>query len=341
MTFPSILYIGPLSEGGTCRERKRVLEDYGYKVIDLDTVPFLEQGARLLRSFENRFLFGPNVLELNNEILKLSSDLKRIDIIWVDKGRWLFPDVLEKVKRDTGAICIHYTPDPAFTVHTSRHFFKSIKIFDLCVTTKDYEINKYLDYGAKNILFTLQGVDDRFNDYTKSKSNLIRNGSIFVGHCEAHYINVLKEVVTVDSSLQIYGSGWTKGASFNPKLLKSVKGEGAWGLEYPRVLASAKIGLGLLCKNYPDNFTTRSFEVPASGAMLLAERTNAHLSLFTEGVEAEYFSSLSEMKEKLMFYLNNESALLGVAAAGQKRCLNEYHWKKVLMPVIEWIENNI
>ena len=73
--------------------------------------------------------------------------------------------------------------------------------------------------------------------------------------------------------------------------------------------------------------------------MLLAERTVAHQELFVEGEEAEYFSTIDEMKEKLKFYMANESARLQVAAAGQAKCLDEYHWKKVLLPAVEFIES--
>jgi hypothetical protein len=339
MATGRILYIGPMWEGGTCRERARTLEGYGYALDALDTAPYLEQTSRVVRAFEHRLLWGPNVIALNKAFEKLSKVHPRPDVIWIDKARWLFPAILEKIKKETGAICIHYTPDPAFTVHTSRHFAKAIPLFDLCVTTKGYELNAYRDRGAKDVLFTLQGIDDRFTSLAQPPNSLSQSGSVFVGHCEPHYINVLNAAASVDDDLQIYGPGWTKAGRGNPILSSHVKAEGAWGDDYVRVLALAKIGLGLLCKNYPDQFTTRSFEVPAAGAMLLAERTEAHQELFVEGVEAEYFSTIDEMKEKLKFYLANESARLGIAAAGQARCLDEYHWKKVLLPAVEWIES--
>ena len=339
MSSGCILYIGPMWQGGTCRERALVLQKYGYTIIDIDTAPYLEQTSRVVRAFEHRILWGPNVIALNNSILKYSREIQKIDIIWIDKARWLFPEVLRKIKKETNAICIHYTPDPAFTLHTSRHFVQAIPIFDLCITTKAYELNTYRYYGAKNVLFTLQGIDDRFISLAQPPNTLRQSSSVFVGHCEPHYINVVKTAALVDPNLSVYGSGWTKAAKVNPILSSHVKAEGAWGLDYVRVLASAKIGLGLLCKKYPDQFTTRSFEVPGAGAMLIAERTEAHQELFIEGVEAEYFSTIDEMKEKLKFYLVNESARLKIAAAGQARCLGEYHWSKVLLPAVKWIES--
>ena len=339
MATGRILYVGPMWEGCTCRERAHVLEGYGYVIDALDTAPYLEQTSRVVRAFEHRLLWGPNVTALNRALVKLAKEKQMPDVIWFDKARWLYPATLERIKKETGAICVHYTPDPAFTVHTSRHFSKAIQLFDLCVTTKAYELNAYRDNGARHVLFTLQGIDDRFTSLAQPPDSNRQSGSVFVGHCEPHYINMLNAAASVEDSLQIYGSGWTMAAKKNPILSGHVKAEGAWGLDYVRVLASARIGLGLLCKSYPDKFTTRSFEVPAAGAMLLAERTTAHQELFVEGEEAEYFSSIDEMKEKLKFYLANESARLKIAVAGQARCLEEYHWKHVLLPAVEWIES--
>ena len=330
-----------MTHGGTCRERADVLKEFGYTITVLDTAPFLELTLRLVRAFEHRLLWGPNVVALNMALIKHARELKKNDVIWFDKARWLFPEILNKIKQETGAICIHYTPDPAFTLHTSRHFFKTIPLFDLCITTKKYELGEYRNHGAKDVLFTLQGIDDRFIRLAQPPSSLRQSGSIFIGHCEKHYINLVKAAAMVDVDLQIYGQGWTKAAKNNPILSNHVKAEGAWGLDYVRALGSGKIGLGLLCKYYPDQFTTRTFEVPAAGALLLAERTEAHKELFAEGVEAEYFSSMGEMKEKIKFYLENESAWLKIAEAGQAKCLNEYHWKKVLLPAVKRIKSLI
>ena len=101
-----------------------------------------------------------------------------------------------------------------------------------------------------------------------------------------------------------------------------VSGNGAWGTDYLRALANTKIALGLLGKHIPETTTTRSFEIPAMGAFLLAERTEDHMALFEEGREAEFFGDHEELKDKLRFYLANDRARRAIAAAGRKRCLD-------------------
>ena len=108
--------------------------------------------------------------------------------------------------------------------------------------------------------------------------------------------------------------------------------------DYVRCLANARIGLGLLSKYCQDEFTTRSFEIPAAGTMLIAERTEEHQDLFEEGKEAEFFATLEELSDKISFYLKNDQARCRIAEKGRLKTLSCYHWKHVLVPVVEVVE---
>jgi spore maturation protein CgeB len=92
-----------------------------------------------------------------------------------------------------------------------------------------------------------------------------------------------------------------------------------WDEDYVRVLNGAKIGLGLLTHLAPDESTTRTFEIPACGTMLLAERSREHSELFEEGKEAEFFTSDGEMQEKIRWYLSHERERNQIAAAGREK----------------------
>jgi spore maturation protein CgeB len=94
-----------------------------------------------------------------------------------------------------------------------------------------------------------------------------------------------------------------------------------YGDDYARALTGARVGLGLLRKVCPDQHTTRTFEIPACGSMLLADRTGEHRELFDEGKEAEFFASTEELVDKARFYCGDELARRRVADAGFERCV--------------------
>ncbi len=94
-------------------------------------------------------------------------------------------------------------------------------------------------------------------------------------------------------------------------------------LDYPKSLNATRINLGFLRKANRDLQTTRSVEIPACRAFLLAERTDEHLGLFTEGVEAEFFDGPEELLAKCRHYLAHDDERRRVAEAGFARCIRD------------------
>jgi len=110
--------------------------------------------------------------------------------------------------------------------------------------------------------------------------------------------------------------------------------------DYCTALSAASICLGLLSKLVPETTTTRSFEIPACGAFMLAERTKEHTELFDEGREAEFFSSRDELVEKVIYYLKHTQERQRIAAAGRQRCLKSgYSYQDRLKEILKEIES--
>jgi spore maturation protein CgeB len=78
--------------------------------------------------------------------------------------------------------------------------------------------------------------------------------------------------------------------------------------DFAKAIGGAKISLGFLRKENRDDYTQRSFEIPACGGCLLAERTARHSAMYREGVEAEFFDadSLEELVAKTKRLLTDD-----------------------------------
>ncbi|GEM_PF-5833719 len=78
--------------------------------------------------------------------------------------------------------------------------------------------------------------------------------------------------------------------------------------EFVRACASNRILLNLIDGVEWPGPNMRTFEQPACRAFSLVTRTPAILELFTEGESVECFASVDEARDKIRFYLANESA---------------------------------
>ncbi|MCF6445727.1 glycosyltransferase [Nereida sp. MMG024] len=279
-----------------------------------------------------------------NRDLGRIADKADFDIVFVDKGTWLWPETLEKLKTASSmSLALHFTPDPQFKFHRSRHFFKCLPLYDLAVTTKSYELEDYRA-GCENgeTLFIQQGYSSRIlvNESSRSEKD---EDVIFIGHREPHYVKCIKASQEVAPRTAVWGAGWPAKANLDGLSKKSVvKGSGIYGPGYSERIAAADIGLGLLSKLAPDVTTTRTFEIPAIGTFMLAERSDEHLSLFEEGKEAEFFSSYDELKEKITFYIGNPAARQKIASAGHDRCMRSgYSTEQQFGKVVDWIKRQV
>jgi hypothetical protein len=326
----NILYIGQLFEGGTCRDRMNCLRDLGHNIVEFDTTKYLASGNRLVLATAHRFCMGPPVTNLNTALVQSAEILTRsadIDLIWIDKGRWISQTTLSVLKRMTGSPAIHYSPDAHFLLHRSRVFTAAVPSYDLIVTTKDFEVAEYQNRGARRVHLTGQSFD-RLRHYPRKaiagEESPLTSDIVFIGHMEKAYVPPLRAIVQAlpSASISIYGYGWARLLPKEKWLRNVYRGEGLWGDAYPEALSNSKIAIGLLSKQLPETITTRTFEIPACGTFLLAERTATHKTTFKEHVEAEYFSSEEELVSKATYYLRCESERAAIAAAGFKRCVS-------------------
>lgn len=244
------------------------------------------------------------------------------DIVWIDKGIWVTARTLEMLKR-AGARLVHYTPDPAIAFHATPNFLASLPLYDLAITSKAWELDEYKMSGAKRVFFCHQGASPhrvRPLQPLDSESEYFSSDVVFVGHAEPHYVQTMLEISRLlpAINLKIWGA-WGKAVRAYPQLKRFWQGSGVYGDDYAKSLTSARIGMGLLTKYIPETETTRSFEIPACGTLLLAERTTSHMAFYKEGEEAEFYSSPEEAVRKIAFYLENGDRRGSVARAGHRR----------------------
>jgi hypothetical protein len=215
--------------------------------------------------------------------------------------------------------------------NTSRRFFDTLPLYDAFVTTKSYGVAELMALGAQRVVFSPNGYDPTCHRPTSDVTGGLPKRDIdvgFIGTFEEARARSIRTLCDAGVRVTVFGSGWERMPPPAPVGLTVEKP--VLGAMYSQTLCRFRIALGFLRKINRDLQTTRSVEIPACGVFMLAERSQEHLDLFEEGVEAEYFGSDEELVAKVRHYLYASHARERIAAAGRERAIKgrySYAWR--------------
>ncbi|RDW99438.1 CgeB family protein [Listeria kieliensis] len=227
------------------------------------------------------------------------------DLFFVVKGLWVDKETIIYAKK-LGAKTIHFHPDFLFDdrYHTSKVLNKAITEYDIVVTPKITEVTKYKKYGCTNVVQTQYAYDPSIHHptgMTEFERSYYGSMLTFVGRMEAKRSEWLEEIAKRGYDLKVWGTNWNKLPKDN-QLRRFCTYEGVYMQNMAKVFEASNISLGFLTHLSNEQHTARTFEIPACGGFLLAERTDEHKALFVEGEEADFFSDSEEMHAKIDFY---------------------------------------
>jgi spore maturation protein CgeB len=336
-----ILFLGQIGEGQTSLMRMKALRRLGHEVVGVHTNEAWMQASWFARQWQRRLQIGPIIAAINAKVLSAAQQFHP-DLIWAEKQEYLRVETLLALRK-LGAKLVHFTPDPYFTLDwkRTRLMDAAMKEFDVLVYCKSYERADYEAIG-KPLVYMPLGYCDEVHRPLPSNNPRWHCTLGFLGGWEPRREALLARLAEAGLDLKIWGGYWdflgdgrwtlrrkiildqlAGGEAYrihrNEKLAACLQGGEVYADDYARALTGSKIGLGFLRKVCPDQHTTRTFEIPACGSMLLADRTPEHLEFFEEGKEAEFFSSVEELLDKARFYSGNTGARERIAKGGYAR----------------------
>ncbi|WP_237392347.1 CgeB family protein [Aurantiacibacter rhizosphaerae] len=323
--------------------RMRALERNGIETVGFNARKFLENQSLFDRHVLARIAPHRAIGKMNEELLQAAREV-RPDLVWFDKQEFVSAETLAAIK-ELGARLAYYTPDPYFTVTWKQTTASrdAMPLFDILVTAKAYELKHFEQVGGKVIYMPL-GYCDEVHRPIKSVASAQTIDVSFIGGWEPRREEFMEAISGSGLGAYIWGYGWDhlidgrwsirrhlrlqRLAPNEPHRIRVSKqlstriypGE-IYDEAYARALSQSRISLGLLRTTWPDQHTTRTFEIPACGSLLLADRTDEHRELFEAGKEAEFFSSVEELVDKARFLTDNPDTRDRMAQAGRARCI--------------------
>ncbi len=334
MKASRILFIGPdrYSSISNCWHKAWMELGEEVRVLDTDSFglsaePFMEKIIFKLR----RRPFHSKVENLNRTVLQ---EVRRFqpDFLFFMKADYIFASTLQ----ETGLTSLNfvYMNDDMFNPNNqSFTFYEALPHFDSIFTTKSYNVEEYQAAGASQVFFLPNAYDPQLHfpvQPTFEERASFEGGVAFIGTFRPERADLLAQVAAFPDEFRfnLWGDGWYK--MYRPnyflkwnywrRLKSCCRGKPLLGPEMGKAMQANKIILGLLYHANRDLQTTRSFEIPACGGFMLAERTPEHLEYFAEDREAAYYENLEEMLDKIRFFLAHDQERRRIAEAGYRRC---------------------
>jgi spore maturation protein CgeB len=279
---------------------------------------------------ESKLRFGPGLFWYNRSILRYVKE-SPFQWVWVSGGREIYPKTVRTLRK-MGLFMIYWSNDDLMNERGRYEWPRdSVPHYHVHVTPYRVLEDDLRRLGAHRIISTRFGFDDvHCPPVSRQSDPRYVTDVIFVGHWEEEREKFILPLIESGIDVTVWGPEWHR--SSNRHLFKGkVRFAALENADYAAAIASAKIALGLLPRYNRNSSTVRSFEIPAIGTFMLAERTDEHLSYFREGIEAEYFDTPEEMMTKINYYLSHDEAREAIADAGQKRVLNSRYTERDIM----------
>jgi spore maturation protein CgeB len=206
-------------------------------------------------------------------------------------------------------------------------FLSSTQFYDCVFTPKSFHIKPLKAASAQRVEFLPYAYDPWCHYPVKLNANereQFTSDISFVGTWETKRAESLEALIAGNFPyrLTIWGNQWERLSAVAP-LRKFVQFKPAVGETQAKVFAGTKIALAFLSP--PDLHTARTFEIPAYGAFMLAERTPEHTSFFEEGREIACFEGAQELRQKIDYYLSHDEERRTIAKAAHDRVIKGGH----------------
>ncbi len=317
--LPRILFVGQNWHGSNATSCKRAFRALGCDVFDIDDHHFLPRWQSTPFKALRRLLHHSITNEFSRYLIHQINAYKP-EMLFVFKGVMVKPAVL-RFARQQNCFAFNFYPDWNLVADyrsMGNDYATCIPEYDCIFTPKSYHSQFYADTGARRVEFVPYAYDPWCHfpvPLSDSERNMFRSDVSFIGTWTWDRATTLEELVNkgITYDLAIWGGYWDRLAANSP-LRRYVKFQPAYGVTQAKVFAGSKIALGFV--QHPDLHTARSFEIPAYGAFMLAQRTSEHVTFFAEGKEIACFDDAEELNKKILYFLDHEEERRAVALAG-------------------------
>ena len=308
-----ILVIGPSHRGALPESYSQAFERLGMEVFRFDDERALFRGAGFARNRLLRRALRPLLWwELNRAVLEIAETVQPA-LIFAVRAAYIDSKTVIRIRKLFGVPFVNHYPDnpyigvrllPGEASTQRRNLIDVLREYStvwmwersLVRRLQEDRVNaEYLPFGVDPELFYPQAR----NGASFCESCGTRHQAVFVGTCTRARKREIENIRK--HALAIWGNGWpAKWKSQAHRLHAPVFAEAL-----ARIHAGADVSLNVLNAESLDGHNMRTFEVPASGGVMLARYTAAQAEFFPENEAAAYYRSAEELDAKIDWLLGD------------------------------------
>jgi hypothetical protein len=247
----------------------------------------------------------------------------RPDVILIVKGPFVRAAALRRLRR-TGARLVNFsTDDPFNPLAATRYMQPAIGEYDLYATPRTANVAQLRACGARQTAVVPFGYKPTVH-FADPADAAAGEGCdlLFIGGADHDRVAFFRRVVQrwPEVRMDLYGGYWNRDA-----VLRRYWRGFAIGEAYRVATRQARFAVNLVRRANRDTHVMRTFEVPACGGCMLAERTADHEQFFEDGREAILFTTPDELVERARTLHADRDRRHAIAAAGRARVIRDGH----------------
>jgi hypothetical protein len=310
------------------------LREMGHELTVFSEVHYLRRysESRLLRVYRHfaRKLFERDRVAMMTDLLQCAAQA-RPEIAIILKGLFVSQQDVRAIQR-MNCWVVNINHDDFFSSNPNNWSAVqrgAIGAYDYLFPTREVNVSELRPYNPNVEFFPFAYLPKihRKVPIPENEQELWNADVVFVGTWEKRRSELLEYLVQrVPARYAIYGSQWEK-VDRNSPLRPFLKWKELGPDEMAKAIGGAKIALGFLRKENRDDYTQRTFEVPAVGGVLLAESTARQQQWFGEGREAVFFNpaKADDLCTKVHTLLTDNSLREQIRAAGYAAVRSQRH----------------
>ena len=316
-----VLIVGQVLELGRTEE----VYGRGFSALGCEVKHFslLDAEPSLIsRSFQDkvawRVAWQLKARSVNQKLIEMANQFKP-DLTFLVAPTLIQPSSIQALQQH-GLVFVFFTDNPLDKHHThSNAWIRSgLPIWDAVFIWSQELAKRLTKKGVKNVFFHPFCSDVQYH-FPQRQTNPIYDVA-FIGNWDAsrkreQYLKAISHY-----RLGLWGSDYWVTHCRETSIRGSCKRMCTYA-EIPGILGSAKFGLNILRPQNEMGHNIRTFEIPATGTLMLSERSQDLLTLFEEDREAVYFSTPEELHQKVEYLLQHSTLAKSIADAGYKKAL--------------------